>query len=307
MEIARGAHVPPVYDCLIIGGGPAGLTAAIYLARFRRSVALIDSGGSRAELIPVSHNFPAFPDGVTGRSLLGRLNEQLAVYDVSRFEGLVDTLTHDEAGFSAGFGQERIVGRTVILTTGIADAGMETPNWSLAVASGSVRLCPVCDAFEVIDRRVAVMARTEGVMAHALFLRAYTADLTLIHVMDEAPLTTDQRNRLSGAGVHLLESQDVTLEISETGSAAARVDGETHTFDTIYPMFGCQPRGGLAVGLGADCDSAGKLLTDAYQQTTVPGLYAAGDVVSGLNQISVAVGQAAIAATHINVELPRRF
>ncbi len=299
--------VPTVYDCVIIGGGPAGLTAALYMARFRRSVALIDNGRSRAELIPVSHNFPGFPDGVTGASLLRRLNEQLSPYEVTRYDGLVAAMTRDEAGFAACVGTDRIVGRTVILTTGIADAGMDTPNWAAAVATGALRLCPVCDAFEVIDRRVAIMTRTDGAVAHALFLRTYTADLTLIHVMEKACLTTDQRNCLSGAGIGLQESPDVALRVDGTGRAVVVVDGKEHVFDSIYPMFGCRPRSGLALSLGAKCDEAGNLLTDAFQQTSVAGLYAAGDVVSGLNQISVATGQAAVAATHINVELPRRF
>jgi len=299
--------VPPLFDCLIIGGGPAGLTAALYMARFRRSVALIDNGRSRAGLIPLSHNFPGFPDGVTGPGLLGRLNEQLSGYDVARYNALADVIACDEAGFVVCFGPERILGRTVILTTGIADAGMETPNWAAAVATGALRLCPVCDAFEVIDKRVAIMTRADGAVAHALFLRTYTTDLTLIHVLEETGLTTDQRNCLSDAGIRLVEAADVRLRVSETGEAAALVDGKPHVFDSIYPMFGCRPRAGLALSLGAQCDDAGKLMTDAYQQTSVPGLYAAGDVVSGLNQISVAVGQAAVAATHINAELPRRW
>jgi thioredoxin reductase (NADPH) len=299
--------VPPVYDCLIIGGGPAGLTAAIYLARFRRSVALVDNGRSRAGLIPVSHNFPGFPDGVTGSGLLNRLNAQLSTYDVARFDGLADALDQDTTGFTACFGSQRVKGRSAILTTGIADAGMDTPNWAAGVARGSLRLCPVCDAYEVIDKRVAVMARTEGAVAHALFLRTYTPYLTLIHVVEQAHLTTDQKNCLSDAGIGLLESPTSLLRVSDTGDAAALIDGEVHVFDSIYPMFGCRPRSSLALSLGADCDSTGNLLTDNYQQTSVPGLYAAGDVVSGLNQISVAVGQAAVAATHINVQLPRRF
>ena len=218
--------MPTVYDCVIIGGGPAGLTAALYMARFRRSVALIDNGRSRAELIPVSHNFPGFPDGVTGPSLLRRLNEQLSPYEVTRYDGLVAAMTRDEAGFAACVGTDRIVGRTVILTTGIADAGMDTPNWAAAVATGALRLCPVCDAFEVIDRRVAIMTRTDGAVAHALFLRTYTADLTLIHVMEKACLTTDQRNCLSGAGIGLQESPDVALRVDGTGRAEVVVDGK---------------------------------------------------------------------------------
>lgn len=295
------------YDCLIIGGGPAGLTAAIYMARFRRSVALVDNGQSRAKLIPVSHNFPGFPDGVTGIGLIARLNEQLMPYDVMRIDGLVDRIKRDSLGFTAYCGDKKILARTVLLTTGIRDGGMDIPNWSKGVHTGALRLCPVCDAYEVIDKRVAVMTRLNGAVSHAMFLRTFTDKLTLVHVADTALLPVEDRDTLTKAGIEIRESSQVALTVDDKGFVTVIIDGVEHGFDSIYPMFGCHSRSALAMDLGAECDTDGKLLTDLYQQTSIPGLYAAGDVVSGLNQISVAVGQAAIATTHINVELPRQY
>lgn len=296
-----------IHDCLIVGGGPAGLTAAIYLARFRRDVVLVDNNHSRAALIPVSHNFPGFPDGVSGPGLLKRLTEQLEPYDVDKLNATVTHLNRQNGFFRVQTSQGDRMARTVLLSTGIADKGMATPNWQAGVKSGAIRLCPVCDAYEVIDKRVAILTHTDDAVRHARFLRAYTPDLTLIHVMGQGHLTTNERVALKDMNVQLLESANVAIRVSEDGLADAMVDGKPHRFDSLYPMFGCRPQAELAIELGAGCDPDGKLLTDLYQETSIPGLFAAGDVVSGLNQISVAVGQAAVAAAHINIDLPRNF
>ncbi|ESQ88619.1 hypothetical protein ABAC460_15115 [Asticcacaulis sp. AC460] len=293
-------------DCLIIGGGPAGLTAAIYLARFRRRIAVVDDANSRARLIPVSHNFPGFPHGVTGDGLLLRLREQLAPYDVPRHDSRVEILSRHDDHFAAHTADQAFEAKTVILATGISDAGVDMQRLEPAIRDSTIRLCPVCDGFEAMDRRVAVVARTDHAIGHALFLRTYTADLTLVHV-GEAALDQEGRGRLSDAGIRLVEGASVDIRIDDDGKPVVALDGTPHGFDMVYPMFGCRPRAGLAQALGAQSDEVGELTTDRYQETTVPGLFAAGDVVSGLNQISVACGQAAIAACHIHHKLPRAW
>ncbi|EGF91264.1 thioredoxin reductase [Asticcacaulis biprosthecium C19] len=293
-------------DCLIIGGGPAGLTAAIYLARFRRQVMVIDDGQSRTSLIPVSHNFPGFPQGVTGDGLLRRLREQLAPYEVHCREGRVEALERAGDRFIARTTEGTIDARTVLLATGITDAGLDMARLEPAIRAGTVRLCPVCDGFEAIDKQVAVVARSDHAVGHALFLRTYTGHLTLVHVGKPDGLDDAARGQLADAGIQLIEGVTIDLEVDGTGPCVA-VDGVRHGFDTVYPMFGCRPRAGLAETLGAKRDDKGELIVGAYQETTVPGLFAAGDVVSGLNQISVACGHAAIAACHIHHELPRAW
>src|SRR3954467_14410552 len=109
-------------DCLIIGGGPAGLIAAIYLARVCRNVQVIDAGGSRASLIPTSHNYPGFPDGISGRELLVRLREQARRYGATLTAGNVQQLERNDDGtFTARAGTEAIDARTVVLATGTMD------------------------------------------------------------------------------------------------------------------------------------------------------------------------------------------
>lgn len=108
-----------MYDCLIVGGGPAGLITATYLARFRRETRVIDGGGSRAALIPTSHNYPGFPDGISGRELLVRLREQSRRYGAALTAGTVEKLERVADGtFRAYAGDETIEARSIVIATG---------------------------------------------------------------------------------------------------------------------------------------------------------------------------------------------
>ncbi|MDB5840153.1 MAG: NAD(P)/FAD-dependent oxidoreductase [Herminiimonas sp.] len=294
-------------DCLIIGAGPAGLTAAVYLARYRRRVLVVDSNDSRASLIPLSHNFPGFPYGVNGNGLLQRLKEQLTPYRVEVINDTVIDLERRENLFVARAEAQTLSCKNVLLATGIADEGTKSGVWNDGIRSGAIRLCAVCDAYEVIDRKVAVVTRGRAAVNHALFMRTYTADLTLIHADPSAPISDADSAALADAGIELIEDPSPAIHAGKDGHAVVSTQRGEYRFEVVYPMFGCMPRSGLAVRLGAQCDDDGNLIVDQHQGTSIPGLYAAGDVVSGLNQISVAAGQAAIAAKAIHNRTEHRF
>jgi thioredoxin reductase (NADPH) len=300
-----------VYDTLIVGGGPGGLTAAIYLRRFTRNVALVDKGNSRLRLIPVSHNYPGFPEGVPGHILLGNLATQLQRYGGCVMPGEVNDLRIEDGLFVADYqpeGNEGIVtlrAHTAVIATGVADAGLPIENWREAVAFGSVRLCPVCDGFDVIDKRIAVATAEVNPVGHALFMRTFSADVTLFERGSPSMLSIDDRRRLIAAGVRTIDSPllSVTLDASMKPVLHTE-DGQDHEADVFYPMLGETARSNLAAQLGARTAQCDEIVVDDCQQTTVPGLYAIGDVVVGLNQIAVATGQAARAAVRIHNQLP---
>jgi thioredoxin reductase (NADPH) len=302
-----------VHDTLVVGGGPGGLTAAIYLRRFTRDVALVDKGNSRLRLIPVSHNYPGFPDGVPGTTLLGNLRAQLERYGGAVTAGEILDLRIEDGLFVAdclpegGTGDARctIRAHTVLLATGVADVGLPVELWREAIAFGSVRLCPVCDGFDVMDKHIAVATSEVNPVGHALFMRTFSADVTLFERTAPSAISDEDRRRLDAAGVRLVDSPllSVTLDASMKPVLHTE-DGAEHRADVFYPMVGEHARSGLAAGLGAETAQCEELVVDAHGATSVPGLYAIGDVTVGLNQIAVATGQAARAATHIHNRLP---
>lgn len=295
-------------DCLIIGGGPAGLTAAIYLARFHLTVTLIDAGNSRAALIPLTRNHAGFPDGISGPDLLRRMREQAALYGTELRDGSVASLGQSpEGGFVAETEDDRVHARTVLLATGVVNrrpALMDDVTHATALAGGQLRYCPICDGFEVTDRRIAVLGTGQRGCGEALFLRSYTANVTLVAPEQAHDLTAEQRASLADAGIAI---QGACSEIRLSGDTILVTTPEGSTaYDSLYPALGSDIRSELARQVGATRSDDGCLTVDAHQRTNIPGLYAAGDVVKGLDQISHAMGEGGVAATTIRNDLARQ-
>jgi thioredoxin reductase (NADPH) len=285
-------------DCLVIGAGPAGLTAAIYLARFRRQIAIIDSGHSRATYIPRTRNYPGFPDGISGPELLERLRSQAERYGARVETGLIDSLERDGEAFVASFGAEPVRARRVLLATGIVDKEPDMRDFKEGVRCGCIRLCPICDGFEVTDTAVAVYGPAKSAASHALFIRTFVREATVLVPRNDEPMDAAERASLERCGVHIADAPVAEVYITEDRRAGVRTaDGKQLVFDTLYPSLGSRPRVEVATQLGARTNEEGNVIVNDHQETSVPGLYAAGDAVAALHQISVATGQAAVAAT----------
>lgn len=293
-------------DCAIIGGGPAGLTAGIYLARFRRTVRIIDAGQSRASLIPRSHNYPAFPDGVVGEELLDRLRQQAQRYGAQILRATVDGVVRcDDGLFEVHAGGGPLVARAVLIATGVDDVEPRLPNLGDAIRRGLIRHCPICDGYEVIDRATAVIGHGEKGAREALFIRHFTPKITLFTLNDPEGVPEPLARALARSGIAV-----VTESIASVQSEGLRLVGlttprsGTFRFDTIYSALGAIARSGVGRALGVRCDAEGLVVADEHLQTSVGGVYAAGDIVAdSLNQISVAIGHAAIASTAIHNRL----
>src|SRR6478735_7865881 len=191
-------------DCLVIGAGPAGLTAAIYLARYRRDFLVLDGGPSRAELIPLTHNFPAWPQGVSGEKLLARLREQALAHDARIEPARVECLQRDGDAFIAVAGDRRWRAANVVLATGVVDRHPDWPGLPEATLAGLLRWCPICDGFEMLDKEIALVASAASGQGHARFLRTYSRKVTLVALPDE--------ENLDPQGVVELEAQGIELE-----------------------------------------------------------------------------------------------
>lgn len=299
-ELAAIGDAERPLDCLIIGAGPAGLTSAVYLLRYRLRIAIVDRGGSRATLIPRSHNYPGFPDGVPGHELLARLREQVHKYGGEVTVGEVLSLKQRNDGdFEAETSVGTLVARKVLLATGIEDEQPSLPNLAELVRKGHIRLCPVCDGFEVIDKDVYVLGPPRKAAEKALFLRSFTSRLTVLPVATGPECDAQDLEKLTAEDIHY--EPECVSDVRADGETLIAVfrSGREIEMDVLYPALGCEVRSQLAAALGAECNELGYVKTDDHLRTRVEGLYAAGDVVNELNQICVATGHAAIAATDI--------
>jgi thioredoxin reductase (NADPH) len=293
-------------DTLIIGGGPAGLTCAIYLARYRRNVIVVDSMESRAALIPETHNYPGFADGIAGPQLLDALTTQAGNYGVPIVRDRIATLQVRDTAFVATHSQIVLSAEKVVLASGLIDRSGPVAGLEEAVGERLVRYCPICDGFEASDLRIAVLGKADDAVKKALFLRTYSRNVTLLELNGSGPWKP-HADELSKAGIRLPTSPLQDLRRQGRQIIAGMCDGTSEVFDVIYPVLGCDVRSDLGKTLGARHNETGCLEVDAHQQTSVAGLYAIGDVVSDLHQIAVATGHAAIAATHIHNSLPRNL
>ncbi|WP_291535521.1 NAD(P)/FAD-dependent oxidoreductase [Brevundimonas sp.] len=290
-------------EVLVIGAGPAGLTAATYLGRFRRDTLVVDGGEPRASWIPVSHNMPGFPAGISGADILKRMREQAREYGAVVTADRVAELAKEGQGFVARIDGRSVRARAVLLATGVVDRHPDLKGVERAVQRSLVRICPICDGYEATDKAVAVIGHSDKGAREAAFMRTYSDRVALIHIGPPEALTRQAALQRLGVEVILAPLDAVVLEKDRV--TALTWGGQTRAFDLVYSALGASPNAELARGLGARLSDDGRLEVDLHQATSVPGLYAAGDVVRGLNQIAVATAEAAVAATDIHNRLRR--
>lgn len=283
------------FDALIVGGGPAGLTGAIYLARFRRRVLVVDEGKSRAASIPRSHNVPGYPEGVIGGELVAAMRAQAERYGARFAAGRVEAIEANEDGFGVRYGRKETRARSLLLATGASDVPPAMPHLTEALRIGALRYCPVCDGFEVIDQRVGVVADRAADIGEALYLRHFTPHITIFRAGPALAFGAADRRRLARYGVAVVDAPIESIRLWQGRVTVRHGAGETEC-DALYSALGLRVHSELGLELGAKADAQGYLLADRHQRTGVEGVYVAGDVARGLNQISVAAGSAAIAA-----------
>jgi thioredoxin reductase (NADPH) len=295
-------------DCLIIGAGPAGLTAALYLARFHLSVRLVDEGRSRAGWIPCTRNVPGFPDGISGDELLSRMRDQAERYGAAFTRGRVTRLDRIDGGFEAEWGEGTASARAVLIATGLRNRrpDMDEELHEEALARGLIRYCPICDGYEVTDRKVGVIGSGSHGVAEAVFLRGYTDDITLIAPDKAHSLAPEDQDKLRQLGIAAIDGPARGVALHHDCIVVHTADGH-HAFDSVYPALGSDVHTELAERIGVELSGeTGCILVDSHQRASVPGVYAAGDVVLGLDQISHAVGEGGVAATTIRNDLARQ-
>ncbi|MGY5876816.1 MAG: FAD-dependent oxidoreductase [Candidatus Thorarchaeota archaeon] len=293
------------WDLIIVGGGPAGMTAAIYGARYGLRTLLLESrvlGGAQATS-PGIENYPGF-NFIVGLELATKMKEQVKKSGATIKEITeVKTVTKDEESEEFLLDTRRGVYRApaLILATGGGHRKLGVPGEEELTGRG-VSFCATCDGPLFREKTVAVIGGGNTAVTEALYLSEITKKVCLIHRRDELRAEHAIQELILNSDVEILWSYVVTeirgddlissiiLESKKTGEQRELV------VDGVFVALGSNPESGLAKQLGVETNERGEIIIDAEQRTNIRGAYAAGDVVVGMKQIVVAVGHGAIAA-----------
>jgi thioredoxin reductase len=286
-------------DVIVVGGGPAGLSAALMLGRCRRTVIVCDAGQPRNRVSRALHGYLS-RDGVDPAEVLrvGRLETQ--GYGVLHCRGTVTRITRDGEGFAVHLETGRALGaRRVLLATGVEDDLPSVPGVE-ACYGRSVFHCPYCDGWEWRDRRLAVYGRGRGGAALALSLRTWADDVILV---------TDGPARMSRAGADALQAVGIPVHAAPlralrhadgTLEALVFADGAELPRDALFFTTGQRPQSTLARDLGCEVTRKGTIRTDRFGQTCVDGIFVVGDASPDVQFVAVAAAEGAKAAVAIN-------
>lgn len=290
------------YDAVVVGGGPAGLSAALLLGRCRRTVLLVDSGTYRNAAAAHLHGF------LTRDGVAPGLLRQVGRADLQRYETVeaineaVRSVTRTGDGFAVELSDRTVRARTLLLATGVADELPEVPGF-MEIYGTSAFHCPYCDGWEVRDAPLAIYGRTDAAHGLALELTRWSRDLVLCSDGTSA-LTEEHRARLATHGIALREEAIVQLE-STAGVLQRIVFTEGRPLERRALFFSTSQRQAspLAQSLGCTLSPDGDIFADRHEATGVPGLYVAGDASSGPQLAIVAAAEGAKAAFAMNTAL----
>ncbi|MFD5193846.1 NAD(P)/FAD-dependent oxidoreductase [Streptomyces sp. NPDC058357] len=297
-NVQSGTFDDGVYDVVVVGAGAAGLSAALVLARARRRVAVVDTGGPRNAPAAHMHGFLS-RDGMPAADLLAVGRAEIAGYGVDLFESRVDEI---DPGFSVRLDGGAVLGaRRVVVATGLRDELPTIPGvrerWGK-----DLLFCPYCHAYEVRDQPIGVLGTHPGAVRHALLLRQWSHDVVFFaHTLD---LGAEEREQLAARGIVVAEG---TVKRLVTDGDRLRgvelVEGHVVPRRAVFVFPHMVPSDALLVGLGCERDPNGWVTTDTAGRTSVFGVWAVGNVSDAKALVITAAGQGAAAAFALNHDL----
>lgn len=306
MHKATSKRSPKTFDSIIVGGGPAGLSAAIYLARFNRTVLVVDAGEGRSTSHEKNENYLGFPQGIPSRELRARGCRQAKRFGAEFAVGRVTTVRGESQGFAVRLGRRIVRGRTIILATGVIDRFPEIDDIEKYVGK-SLFWCITCDGWKTKGKAIVVVGNSDEAATTALQFLNFTPSVTL--------LTNDERIKISPKKQRDLGRADITLVRAKVGRITARGGkmreletsrGDTIRLDMMFSSLGSDPHAGLARKLRLKLED-GYIKTDLEQRTSRARVYAAGDNTKAFaHQIVTAAHEGATAAQSANHDLYER-
>jgi len=291
-----------MYDVVIVGAGPAGLSAALMLGRCRRRVLVCDTGRPRNAASRAMHGFLT-RDGIPPPEFLAIAREQLRQYDTIELRDIeVTDATCVESRFQVTLESgERFVSRKLLIATGVMDNLPAIPGFA-ELYGVSVFHCPYCDGWELRDQPIAIYGRGARGLGLSLELTGWSRDLVLC-TDGPSELSDEERARLDRNRISIREDRVVRLETGERLERIVFASGDPLPRRALFFTTGQTQQSYLAHGLGCEINEKGTVRTGKYETTHLPGLYVAGDASRAVQWVVVAAAEGAEAAFAINTDL----
>jgi thioredoxin reductase len=286
------------YDVVVVGGGAAGLSAALVLARARRTVAVVDAGGPRNAPAAHMHGFLS-RDGMPPHDLVAAGRAEVAGYGGTLID---DTVVDVAPGFSVRLaGGWSLHARRILIATGLRDELPDIPGvwerWGRDLLH-----CPYCHGYEVRDQPLGVLGGTPEAVQHALLVRQWSPDVILFSHTDA--VGPDQRELLTARGIRIVEGAVARLVVGNDQLRGVELNGGTVVARAavfVRPRF--VPNADLLTGLGCAVDEHGWVVQDSVGRTSVAGVWVAGNAADPRAQVITAAGQGSAAAIALNADL----
>lgn len=291
------------YEVAVIGGGPAGLSAALYTTRLSHDTVVIDRGGGRAAMMLDTHNVIGVPEDISGNEFLQTATEQVKSYGGDVIRDLVTEIDRDDDGrFHLSGNTTEVIADRVVLGMGFSDGEPEPP---LPRTGKGLHYCLHCDAYMFIDESVYVMGTGEATAHVAMIMLNFTDEVDILTRGDEIEWSEETQQLVDGHPVDVIHEDIESLTRGDDGwlESFTFEDGTTREYRGGFAMYGSDYNTGLATSLGCELNDDGTVIVDDHGQTTADGVYAVGDITQGHNQVPVAMGKGARAGLAIHKEL----
>ncbi|MFC6904960.1 NAD(P)/FAD-dependent oxidoreductase [Halalkalicoccus tibetensis] len=307
--------MPAEYEVVVVGGGPGGLTAALYTTRLGHETALINREGGRYTAVEHVHNLIGVSEETTGREITELAFAQLEEYGADRYDDTVADIDVVGGEGENGGRRFRVGGRDVealadrvVLATGFKDAPPSFPELTRYTGHG-LHYCLHCDAYSLIDEPVFVFGHTESAAHAAMVLLNFTADVELLLNGAEPEWNEEVGKQLGAHPLEVREEEAVAVHPRDSEGPRPEIgaiefaDGTVREYTGGFAMYGSTYNNELAVSLGCELAEDGAVEVDDHGRTSVEGVYAVGDVTHGHNQTPIAMGDGAKAGIALHHEL----
>ncbi|MFB6228896.1 MAG: NAD(P)/FAD-dependent oxidoreductase [Halobacteriales archaeon] len=290
------------YEVVVVGGGPAGLTAALYSTRLGHRTALVDRGGGRAAMMQDVHNLIGVPEKNSGNEFLSIGKDQLTEYGCDIHRDMIASCSHEDdiVHLNGNAGTYRT--EYVVLATGFNDVRPDPP---LPRTGSGLHYCLHCDAHMFVDQPVYVMGHGESAAHVAAIMLNFTDEVDLLTRGDDPEWSDETDAMLDGHPIDVIHAEVTGVQNDADGwlKAMEFEDGSVREYKGGFAMYGAEYNNGLARELGCELNDDGTVAVEDHGETSVDAVYAVGDLTPGHNQVPIALAEGAKAGISIHFTL----